>query len=186
MKALVLRTPRYEGTTMLTTQDYTQSELSALLANVVSPADLKTILNHNPNRTVLETATSGPYNPVGQVADVNGVDPSMLIVTTDAHTINTSQWSNLHQIFDQSLGGGGNVLGDNLTIYSDATGKNVTVYLDDQLTTSDHYNLLVNNLNATTTVVGSNANIELRYGAYPPGTTEKTVADSGHNNLAVL
>jgi hypothetical protein len=43
-----------------TTSDYTQSQLATLLANVVSSANLTTILNQHPNGAVVETDTDGP------------------------------------------------------------------------------------------------------------------------------
>jgi hypothetical protein len=63
----------------------------------VSTADLTHILNHNPNGTIVEQDTNGPYSPLPEVLDANGNHPDMLLLSYP-ETINTSDFSALKTI----------------------------------------------------------------------------------------
>jgi hypothetical protein len=87
-----------------TTLDYTQSELPTRLG-WLTPTQVAHFEKLYPNGAVIETDTGGPYVPVPQILDANGNAPEILYCTSNSDTVDTSQFSNLHQILLDWTGG---------------------------------------------------------------------------------
>ena len=85
-----------------TTTDYTQSQLSTLLANAVNSTDLTDILKNHVNGAIVETDTGGPYSSaITQVADSKGHNPGMLLLDFSGETVNTNDFSHLSTIIQE-------------------------------------------------------------------------------------
>jgi len=79
-----------------TTVDYTQSALNTLLTGILDSADLIKFDNHIKNGAVVETDTGGPYNPLSEVTDSTGHNPTVLMLDTSGETINFDSFASVH------------------------------------------------------------------------------------------
>jgi hypothetical protein len=131
-----------------TTQDYTQTGLSTLLANAVSSTELTNILNHHPNGAVVETDTNGPYIPLPEIQDSNGNNPDILLLANSGNLVNFDNFANAHTVILQNNQHGGT---DFLTL--NGTGENVHLYVDDLSSSGGGNYIITDNMNNNKLVI---------------------------------